>query len=171
MIYFAEYASPIGILTLTVTSAALTGLYIHGQKYHPDTTPFRQVPLEANPILTSAASWLDQYFSGSAPSPTTLPLSPAGTPFRLRVWNHLCRISYGQTTTYGAIARQIAYENNIPRMSPQAIGSAVGRNPISIIIPCHRVVGANGSLTGYAAGTDIKRRLLALEGNDTSRFF
>lgn len=170
MIYFTEYPSPIGVLTLTATSSALTGLYIQGQKYHPDTTQFCQASLKTHPILTAAASWLDQYFSGSAPVPAALPLSPTGTPFRRQVWNHLCQISYGQTTTYGVLAKQIASENNIPGMSPQAIGGAVGHNPISIIIPCHRVVGADGSLTGYAAGTDIKRRLLALEGNDMSRF-
>ena len=170
MIYFTEYISPVGLLTLTATSAALTGLYIQGQKYHPDTTSFRHVPPTTHPILTAAASWLDQYFSGSAPTPTTLPLSPAGTPFRRQVWRHLCNIPYGATTTYGALAKLIAAENDIPGMSPQAIGSAVGHNPISIIIPCHRVIGADGSLTGYAAGTDIKRRLLALEGNDMSRF-
>lgn len=170
MICFTEYTSPIGVLTLAATPAALIGLYIQNQKYYPDTAKWRKVPADFNPVLTAAAAWLDLYFSEKKPPIPAFRLSPQGTPFRRRVWRHLCQIPYGATTTYGALAKLIASENNIPRMSPQAIGNAVGHNPISIIIPCHRVVGADGSLTGYAAGTDIKRRLLALEGNDMSRF-
>ena len=169
MTYFTEYASPIGILTLTATPTALTGLYIQNQKYYPNLTHWHQVSPSDNPILTTAINWLDLYFSNKNPSTTSLPLSPQGTPFRQQVWRHLCRIPYGQTTTYGALAKEIAAENNIPSMSAQAIGNAVGHNPISIIIPCHRVVGADGNLTGYAAGTDIKLKLLALEGIDTTK--
>lgn len=171
MIYFTSYPSPMGILTLTSTPTALTGLYIQNQKYFSPLTDLKQVSPTSTPIFTAAISWLDLYFSGKNPPITTLPLSPQGTPFRRQVWRHLCNIPYGSTTTYGSLAKLIAAENNIPQMSPQAIGSAVGHNPISIIIPCHRVVGADGSLTGYAAGTEIKRRLLALEGNDMSNFF
>ena len=169
MIYCTEYASPLGILTLTSTTTALIGLYIQNQKYFPDLTQCRQVSPKDNPILTAAINWLDLYFSAQNPPTESLPLSPQGTPFRQQVWRHLCRIPYGQTTTYGALAKSIAAENNIPSMSAQAIGNAVGHNPISIIIPCHRVVGADGNLTGYAAGTDIKLKLLALEGIDTTK--
>ena len=170
MIYFTQYNSTIGTLTLTATPTALTGLYFQNQKYHPDLTQYHQVSLNAYPILTAVINWLDLYFSAKNPPIANLSLSPAGTPFRRQVWRHLCNIPYGQTTTYGAIAKAIAAENNIPSMSSQAIGGAVGHNPISIIIPCHRVVGANGALTGYAAGTDIKRQLLSIEGTDISKF-
>ena len=170
MICFTEYFSPIGILTISTDGTALTGLWIQHQKYYPNLTLYNQVSPTSHPILIAAANWLDLYFSGKKPSISTLPLSPQGTPFRQQVWRHLCQIPYGQTTTYGAIAKAIAEENNIPSMSAQAIGGAVGHNPISIIIPCHRVVGADGTLTGYAAGTDIKRWLLALEGADVTNF-
>ena len=170
MICYTEYTSPIGILTISTDGTALTGLWIQNQKYYPNLTNYNQVSPTSHPILIAAANWLDLYFSGKNPTITTLPLSPQGTPFRRQVWRYLCQIPYGQTTTYGAIAKAIAAENNIPSMSSQAIGGAVGHNPISIIIPCHRVVGADGTLTGYAAGTDIKRRLLALEGADVTKF-
>ena len=170
MIYCTEYRSPIGTLTLSANSAALTGLWIQNQKYYPNLTHWHHVSLNDNLVLTAAANWLDQYFSGKNPPITTLPLAPQGTDFRQQVWRHLCNIPYGSTTTYSSLAKIIAAENNIPSMSPQAIGSAVGHNPISIIIPCHRVVGANGSLTGYAAGTEIKRKLLTLEGADAIKF-
>ena len=164
MTYFTQYNSPIATLTLTATHTSLTGLYIQGQKYHPDPTLWKQVSPTSHAILTSAVNWLDRYFAGERPSPSALPLAPIGTPFRQQVWRLLCNIPYGSTITYSAIAKIIAAENNIPSMSAQAIGGAVGHNPISIIIPCHRVVGADGTLTGYAAGTEIKRQLLALEG-------
>lgn len=170
MIYFTEYVSSVGTLTLSTNGTVLTGLWIQNQKYYPNLANWQQVHPSDHPILTAAVSWLDLYFTGNNPPITTLPLSPQGTPFRQQVWRHLCNIPYGSTTTYGALAKAIAAENRLNSMSPQAIGSAVGHNPISIIIPCHRVVGANGTLTGYAAGTDIKRKLLTLEGNDMSNF-
>lgn len=170
MIYFTEYTSPIGNLTISATVTALTGLYIQNQKYYPNTSQWQQVPPTANPILTAATNWLDLYFSRKTPAIATLPLSPQGTSFRQQVWRHLCNIPYGTTTTYGALSKLIAAENHLDSMSPQAIGSAVSHNPISIIIPCHRVVGADNTLTGYAAGTDIKRILLTHEGIDTSIF-
>ena len=169
MIYFTEYASPVGTLTISANDTSLTGLYIQNQKYYPTLTNWQRVSPDENPVLTVAISWLDHYFAGENPTAATLPLSPQGTPFRQQVWHQLCRIPYGKTTTYGVLAKSIAAENNIPRMSAQAIGNAVGHNPISIIIPCHRVVGADGNLTGYAAGTDIKLKLLALEGIDTTK--
>ena len=171
MICFTEYTSPIGTLTILATPTALTGLYIQNQKYFPSLIGLHQVSPTSTPILTAAVSWLDLYFSGKNPPITALPLSLQGSAFRRQVWRHLCSIPYGKTTTYSALAKLITAENNIPKMSPQAIGSAVGHNPISIIIPCHRVVGANNTLTGYAAGTNVKRLLLTNEGIDTSRFF
>ena len=169
MIYFTEYASPVGTLTISANDTSLIGLYIQNQKYYPTLTNWQRVSTDENPVLTAAINWLDLYFSAQNPPTESLSLSPQGTPFRQQVWRHLCRIPYGQTTTYGALAKEIAAENNIPSMSAQAIGNAVGHNPISIIIPCHRVVGADGNLTGYAAGTDIKLKLLALEGIDTTK--
>lgn len=170
MICFTQYTSPVGLLTLSTNGTALTGLWIQNQKYYPNTASWQQIPTGAHPILNTAAKWLDSYFLGERPLISALPLAPAGTHFRQQVWRHLCEIPYGKTTTYGALAKIIAAENHIGSMSPQAIGSAVGHNPISIIIPCHRVVGADGTLTGYAAGADIKRRLLAHEDVDISRF-
>ena len=168
MIYFTQYISPIGSLTISTNNTSLTGLWIKNQKYYPDITNWQQVPPTSSPLFTNVITWLDLYFSGKNPSITDLPLAPQGTPFRQQVWRHLCNIPYGSTTTYGALAKIIAAENSIPSMSPQAVGSAVAHNPISIIIPCHRVVGADGTLTGYAAGTDIKRKLLDLESMSSS---
>ena len=130
-------------------------------------SPGYPVPLlsrEADaPVLDLTVRWLDSYFSGT--EPTFLPpLNLRGTPFRQRVWHMLLTVRYGQTVTYGDLAKRISEETGVPRMSAQAVGGAVGRNPISIIVPCHRVIGADGSLTGYAGGLSEKRQLLALEG-------
>ena len=122
------------------------------------------------PVFSSARLWLDRYFAGEMPLPSELPLRPNGGDFRHAVWKILCGIPYGEVTTYGAIAKKIAAKSGRPR-SAQGVGGAVAHNPISIIIPCHRVVGANGSLTGYAGGIEAKIRLLEHEGVDVSRFF
>ena len=121
-------------------------------------------------MLSEARRWLDDYFGGQEPD-FTPPLHPAGSAFQQEVWELLRRIPCGQTTTYGALAKQLAAERGLSRMSAQAVGGAVGHNVISIIIPCHRVVGTNGSLTGYAGGIDRKAKLLALEQTDMTRFF
>ena len=121
-------------------------------------------------VLTEAKRWLDIYFTGKAPD-FTPPLHPIGSAFRRSVWEILLQIPYGQTVTYGELARQLAEKQGRPRMSAQAVGGAVGHNRISIIIPCHRVVGTGGSLTGYAGGIDRKVQLLALEQADMTRFF
>lgn len=123
------------------------------------------------PVLRIAKAWLDRYFAGEKPEISALPLCPAGSAFRQAVWQMLCEIPYGEVVTYGDIAQKMAARLGRKTMSSQAVGGAVGHNPISIIIPCHRVVGANGSLTGYAGGVDQKRKLLALEGADLSRLF
>ncbi len=123
------------------------------------------------PVFESAKRWLDRYFAGEEPVISELPLAPVGSEFRQVVWNILCEIPYGEVVSYGEIARKTAEKMGKKRMSGQAVGGAVGHNPISIIIPCHRVVGSNGSLTGYAGGIQTKIKLLQLEGADTSRLF
>ena len=161
MDYTQHYASPLGGLTLASDGEALTGVWFDGQKYFASTlAPAHEA--RALPVFSLAGRWLDAYFAGEEPD-FTPPLNLRGTPFRRRVWALLLTIPYGQTTSYGALAARLAAEAGLPHMSAQAVGGAVGHNPVSIIVPCHRVLGADGSLTGYAAGTDIKAALLALE--------
>ena len=159
MIYTAHYASPLGGMTLTSDGMALTGLYFDGERDFPDLSAAHKKDL---PVFGEVMRWLDLYFAGKEPDfmPT---LNPTGTSFQMSVWAILRAIPFGETTTYGAIAKQLE-KNTGRRMSAQAVGGAVGRNPISIIIPCHRVIGADGSLTGYAGGLDKKEYLLELEG-------
>lgn len=157
----ASYCSPLGGITLASDGKALTGLWFDGQKYFAAglDAAHQQQPL---PVFEETKRWLDCYFSGQEPD-FLPPLAPRGTEFQQEVWALLRQIPYGETVTYREIARQIARRRGIPSMSAQAVGGAVGRNPISILIPCHRVVGANGSLTGYAGGLEKKQALLALE--------
>ena len=169
MIHTTHTPSPIGDLLLAERDGKLIGLWIDGQKYYfgglQDT-----VTEQETSILTQAKTWLNRYFSGEKPSISELRLAPVGSAFRQQVWQMLCQIPYGTVLTYGDIARQMAVRMGKPQVSAQAVGGAVGHNPLSIIVPCHRVVGSNGSLTGYAAGIDTKRKLLAHEGVDVSRF-
>ena len=159
MIYTAHYASPLGGITLASNGMALTGLYFDGERDFPDLSAGRKKDL---PVFGEVIRWLDLYFAGKEPD--FMPaLAPAGTPFQQAVWAILRTIPYGETTTYGAIAKRLEKSTG-KRMSAQAVGGAVGRNPISILIPCHRVIGANGSLTGYAGGLDKKEYLLRMEG-------
>ena len=161
MLYTSHYASPLGGMTLVSDGTALVGLYFDGQKYAAEGLDATHTQKNL-PIFEEALRWLDVYFSGRKPD--FMPaLAPHGTAFQQSVWEILRTIPYGQTVTYGAIARRIE-QNTGCRMSAQAVGGAVGRNPISILIPCHRVVGTNGSLTGYAGGLDKKERLLQWEG-------
>ena len=155
--YFAEYASPLGKLLLTCREDALTGLWINR------TAPADAVCRVDHPVLLKTKQWLDSYFRGENP-PVTVPLSPEGTPFRQLVWQLLLTIPYGESRSYGEIAREMAGLTGKEKMSAQAVGQAVGSNPISILIPCHRCVGAKGQLTGYAAGIDKKIWLLRHEG-------
>ena len=161
MLYTSHYASPLGGMTLVSDGTALVGLYFDGQKYAAEGLDATRTQKNL-PIFEEARRWLDVYFSGRKPD-FTPPTAPAGTAFQQSVWEILRTIPYGQTVTYGAIARRIE-QNTGCRMSAQAVGGAVGCNPISILIPCHRVVGTNGSLTGYAGGIDKKERLLRWEG-------
>ena len=161
MVYTCTYKSKLGEILLAADEIGLTGLWFTGQKYFASTLPDEHIPRET-PVLSEAKEWLDVYFSGKKPA-FTPPLHPAGSAFRQSVWQILLQIPYGQTITYGEIARKMAELKNVSRMSAQAVGGAVGHNEISIIIPCHRVIGANGSLTGYAGGIDKKAALLELE--------
>ena len=159
MIFVGYYASPLGGILLAADEQGLTGLWFDGAKYFAANLP-EEYEEKSTPILDEAARWLDIYFVGRQPN-FTPPLHLVGSDFRQRVWKRLLDIPYGQTATYGALLGK--------GMSAQAVGGAVGHNPISIIVPCHRVVGANGSLTGYAGGIDKKIHLLALEGVDVGR--
>ena len=156
MLFLTHYASPWGPILLAADETGLTGLWFEGQKYFPSFLGVDYQEKET-PVLTETARWLDVYFSGKDPD-ILPPLHPQGSPFRQAVWNILLTIPRGQTMTYGEIARRLGVH------SAQAVGGAVGHNPISILIPCHRVVGSDGSLTGYAGGFDRKTRLLQLEG-------
>lgn len=169
MQYTNHYRSPLGGITMASNGTAITGLWFDGQKYFAGTPD--AVHQEADmPIFSEARRWLDTYFSGQEPD-FTPPLCPQGSPFRKRVWQLLTAIPYGSVATYAQLGRLVARESGLKSMSSQAIGSAVGHNPISIIIPCHRVVGSNGSLTGYAGGLERKAALLKIEGADMSKLF
>lgn len=161
MDYIHHCGSPLGGITVASDGNALTGLWFEGQKYYADTLDdcFAE---NALPVFDQADKWLDIYFSGNAPD-FTPPLLMRATPFRKAVWEILLTIPFGQTMTYGEIAKIVAKQTGSCRMSAQAVGGAVGHNPISIIIPCHRVIGADGGMTGYAGGIERKMKLLALE--------
>lgn len=161
MEFRTHYDSPLGGITLACDGAALTGLWFDGQKYFPEA-PAGDDQKKPPAVLDEAVRWLDLYFSGQAPG-FTLALRMDTTPFRKTVWELLLAIPYGQTATYGEIARRTAERLGREHMSAQAVGGAVGHNPISLIIPCHRVIGTDGSLTGYAGGLDRKLELLKLE--------
>lgn len=169
MTFIQHYDSPLGGILLAADDIGLTGLWFDGAKYYADNLPPEHTANET-PILAEVRRWLDIYFDGREPD-FMPPLNPIGSRFRKDVWEILLQIPYGQTVTYGDIARKLAEKRGLARMSAQAVGSAVGHNEISVIIPCHRVVGTNGSLTGYAGGIDKKIRLLELEHADMSRFF
>jgi len=167
--YISYYASPLGDLLLAADSIGLTGLWFAGQKYYARSLDAEREEKEI-PLFEMAKGWLDIYFSGRKPD-FTVPLHFFGTAFQREVWEILCTIPYGQTATYGEIAKQIAIKRGFSHMSAQAAGGAVGRNGISILVPCHRVVGTDGSLTGYAGGIAKKAALLALEKADTHALF
>ena len=169
MQYISHYASPVGNILLAADNTGLTGLWFEGQKYFALSLDKEHEEKEI-PLFERVKQWLDIYFSGKDPD-FTVPLHFTGTAFQNEVWKILCTIPYGQTETYGGIAKQVAVRKGLPHMSAQAVGGAVGHNEISIIVPCHRVVGADGSLTGYAGGIDKKIKLLQLEKVDMRSFF
>lgn len=169
MHYTHHYDSPLGGITLASDGEFLTGLWFDGQKYFADTLDKDNVRRQL-PVFKQTDQWLDIYFSGKAPDFTPA-LSMNTTEFRKMVWEIMLTIPFGQTMTYGEIAQRIAAQKGLAHMSAQAVGGAVGHNSISLIIPCHRVVGTNGNLTGYAGGMDKKVWLLKMEGADMSKFF
>ena len=171
MRYTTVYESPLGPMLLAGDAESLTGLWFVGQKYFAAGLSAEQLVNDELPAFAEARAWLDDYFAGRRPACAGLPLAPAGSSFRQAVWDLLREIPYGETITYGALARQLAGRLGRSAMSAQAVGGAVCPKPLTQIVPCHRVVGADGSLTGYAGGVERKRQLLALEGVDMARFY
>lgn len=161
--YKINYRSPLGQMLLAGEEHTLTGLWFEGQKYFARGLS-NEAKTGETPALQQTEIWLDRYFSDERPAVSELPLAPAGSEFQRAVWQLLCEIPYGEVTTYSTLGRQVAARLGRDHMSAQAVGGAVGHNPISIVIPCHRVVGADGSLTGYAGGLQKKVALLTLEG-------
>ena len=169
MQYIYKYSSPLGGMTLASDGDAITGAWFDGQKYFGTTLAGE--PRGADlPVFGEAVAWLDRYFRGDRPGAMPA-VRLEGSAFRMAVWDILRQIPYGQVVTYGQSAVARARRRGVARMSAQAVGGAVGHNPISIIIPCHRVVGASGSLTGYGGGTDTKKFLLELEGADLAGLY
>lgn len=170
MYYSAIYESPVGELTLCSDGESILGLWLEGQKYHGGTIPETMVPGDVG-VFGEAREWLDDYFAGKQPAISRLPLAPIGSEFRQIVWRILTEIPHGAVTTYGEIGKQVARELGKDHMASLAVGGAVGHNPVSIIIPCHRVVGSDGSLTGYAGGLKKKIWLLEHEGLDMAKLY
>lgn len=171
MYYGTHYKSPLGDLLLVSDEKSIIGLWFNRHKYIDNTVPRGITENRDKPILREGIAWLDDYFTGRKPEITRLSLALAGGKFRQMVWKILMEIPYGELTTYGKVAKEVAKRMGKERMSAQAVGGAVGHNPISIIIPCHRVVGSNNSLTGYGGGLDMKVKLLEHEGVDMSGLF
>lgn len=167
MDFIHHYQSPLGGITVAADGESIIGLWFDGQKYFADTLE-RNALEKPLPVFATVDQWLDIYFSGQAPD-FMPPIKMRTTAFRQTVWQIMLSIPFGQTMTYGAIAARIARQRGVEKMSAQAVGNAVGHNAISLIIPCHRVVGCKGELTGYAAGLFKKRKLLELEKNANRR--
>lgn len=168
--YKTSIHSPIGKITMASDGENLIGMWTEGQKNFDHMMSKEMVTNDFLGVFTTTKEWLKRYFNGLRPEISEIPLSPNGGEFRQEVWEMLREIPYGEVVTYGELALKIAEKRGFEKMSPQAIGGAVSHNPILIIIPCHRVVGANGNLTGYSGGVEMKLKLLQQEGVDTSRF-
>ena len=163
--YYSLYKSPVGNITISSDGECLTGLWFVGQKYYKNPYNDCKFILKDDlEIFDNVKQWLDLYFVGENPTLRGIKIKLKGSKFQLKVWSYLQKIPYGATITYGQIANNIALENNSTNVSAQAVGGAVGRNPISIIIPCHRVLGKGGNLCGYAGGLSVKEKLLKIEG-------
>jgi methylated-DNA-[protein]-cysteine S-methyltransferase len=169
IIYTCSIDTPLGPMTAAAEDDAVTGLWFVGQKYYPAKTG-AWISKPEEPVFEKLRAWLELYFEGKNPG-VNFSLNPQGSVFQKSVWEILLQISCGEVTTYGEIAKKMARKQGAASMSAQAVGGAVGHNPISLVIPCHRVVGAGGSLTGYAGGLDKKRYLLELEGGKDSQKF
>lgn len=169
MHYTSLYQSPVGEILLAADEIGVVGIWFKNEKYYAYCLSPENTPCET-PIIRKLKHWLDIYFSGREPD-FTPPIHMIGTPFQIDVWNILRQIPYGKTTTYNEIAAQIARNRGIPHMSAQAVGTAVGKNNINLIVPCHRVVATNNSLAGYAGGIDKKIKFLKLEGAFNDKYF
>lgn len=169
MHYTSIYQSPVGEILLAADEFGVVGIWFKGEKYYAYCLDKENKPKETR-IIIELKRWLDIYFDGREPD-FTPPLHMIGTPFQIEVWNILRKIPYGKTTTYSEIAKKIAQNRGIERMSAQAVGTAVGKNSINLIVPCHRVVGTNNSLAGYAGGIDKKIKFLKLEGAYKYEYF
>lgn len=167
LLYYTKYDSPLGEILLLASEDALMGLWLPGQTVDQELLA-QASRRDHAPLLECGRGWLDRYFCGQRPGPEEIALAPQGSEFRQKVWRRLCKIPYGQLETYGQIARELAAETG-GKMSAQAVGGAVGHNPIALIIPCHRVIGANGNLVGYGGGLPLKKRILKYEGIDLSK--
>lgn len=164
MRYISYYDSPIGKILMIASESAVTGVYFENQRYIPEYIQHSCIKLETD-LLQKCAKWLKNYFGGNC-SVFPYPLDPKGTQFQKRIWNILMEIPYGTTWSYAEVCARYCALYKVKTMSNQAVGSAIGHNPVSILIPCHRVIGSNGKLTGYAGGLDRKKYLLALEKNN-----
>ena len=163
--YYTLYKSPVGNITISSDGECLTGLWFVGQKYYKNPYNDCKFILKDDlEIFDNVKQWLDLYFIGEEPTLSGIKIKLKGSEFQLKVWSYLQKIPYGETITYGQIAKDIALDNNSTKVGAQAVGGAVGRNPISIIIPCHRVLGKGGNLCGYAGGLSVKEKLLKIEG-------
>ena len=169
MEWIDTYTSPLGNMLIAADEIGITGIWFEKQKYYASSLS-KEREAAKTPAIEAAECWLKLYFEGKAPD-FSVPLHLIGTDFQRRVWGLLLAIPYGKTRTYGDLAAQIAKETGRKRMSAQAVGSAVGHNKISILVPCHRVVGAGGNLTGYAGGLDKKIFLLKLENGYQPNFY
>lgn len=163
MDYIQEYNSPLGSITIASDEASVTGIWFENSRFFSKALSGKYIN-QATAAAEQAVHWLDIYFNNKIPD-FTPPLQLNGTDFRLTVWKILLDIPYGETVSYGDIAKTVAEKQGIAKMSAQAVGNAIGHNPISIIVPCHRVVGSNGSLTGYSGGIERKKALLDIESN------
>ncbi len=171
MEYKCIYKSPIGKIILLSNGSKLTGLWLESSRFKEKLSECNFKENSDLEIFSLVKNWLDGYFNKEKPDSKEIPLELIGTEFSSKVWEEIRKIPYGHTATYGDIAKAIAKQNGIKKMSAQAVGYAVGHNPVSIIVPCHRVVGANGNLTGYGGGINKKIALLELEGTNMEKFY
>lgn len=169
--YSTHYDSPLGKLLIVTDEESIVGVWYENQKYKEKTIPKEMTESADHSIVKKAVIWLEDYFKGGKIDSSNLPLAPVGGEFRQQVWTILTSIPYGEVMTYGEIAKEVATRLGKENMSAQAVGGAVGHNPLCIIVPCHRVVGSNGSLTGYSGGIDKKTKLLEHEGVDLAKFY
>ena len=165
------HPSPVGTITLASCGDRLMGLWIEKQRFFMDVLKGKDVRQEETAVIRLAKDWLDRYFDRQRPSAEEIPVKWIGSEFQKQVWDLLKDIPYGQVVTYGELAKVLARKRGLASLSAQAVGGAVGRNPISILVPCHRVVGSGGRLTGYSGGLSLKRTLLTLENADLSRLY